>query len=444
LRDALALLGAAVLSVACAALIVVGGLAMLAPVAVMVIAGIAFSARFRILFLIFGGMAVFQSSSQVSVLKTGYVIAAALAVVVAAAESSRRGEARTEPTLNLVFGASFLFIGVLTAPTIAGVLAGTAPLDAMRDGFPYVLLAASPVLALDAARAFDVRALRAIFVTLGILAGVSFAVNWLDRRGLASLAVDRVFLSSLMLCGATVAYAVSRIVNGDAHGRTAWVVVSCAIPAMVFATGTRAGLLLLLIPIAMFFVASQLTWMQRIAYGFVGLVAGTVAVVAVVLALVAVAGIDKSSVEARLTSIPGVSTNAIASQSLRERGAQREAARAIWSDYPVAGAGAGVRFSWFDPFGRPRTAFTIDSALSFPAKFGLIGMAALAFWIWAAARLVRARRRLGAVVAADSLTVFTVFAATYGLLTSPLEEKGLAFGVIMMFSLLMAESRIEQ
>jgi len=434
------MLAATLLSVALAALIVVGGKALAAAVGAAGLALILASARFRLVFIVFVGMAVFQSSAEVSTAKTGYVIGAMLAICVAAAESIRHRDARAEPAFNVVFLCSVLLLGVLSAPTAVGVMSGTDLTSAVRDALPYVLLAASPVLALDAARGFDQRALRGIFATVGALAGIGFAINWLNRRGLATIGVAHLLLSSFILCGAAVSYAVSRVVDGSERGRLPWLILACAVPGFIFVTGTRAGLLLLVIPMVMFLIASRLTILQRVVYGVVGFAAAIAVIAVVALTLVSVFGVDRARLDERLSSIPGFRSTALATASLDERAAERRDAIQVWKQHPVVGAGAGVQFRWVSPTGVNRSAFTIDSLLSFPAKFGVIGVIALLAWLAAVGRLTMKRRRAGAQIAGDALIVFAVFAALYGYLASPLEEKGLAFALIFMFALLLVES----
>lgn len=397
------------------------------------------STWFRVAFIVGGGILVLQSSTGVSSLKLAYVAGVIGAIGISTVRVvSDTHLASVRPVRNVLVAVLGLSLALMISTAI-GVSNGVDVLDAVRDAFPFFLIACSPIIALDMSIDVGVPAQRSAFAIVGLVAACSFAVAWLGRRGLAGVSADSAFLASFMLCAAAVAYASSRVIDGPVRGRAGWFVIACVIVVLALSTGTRSAFLLATLPAVALVVSGRHTFVRRIGYAVAGLLMGGLTIAVMAIAFTAVLGVDRGMLQDRLTSLPLISDNGVTYQSLNERAAQREAASATWASSPIIGAGAGTRIEWIDSSGMPRSSFTSDTVIAFPAKFGAIGVLALVIWLLAIAGLLRHFRSKGAHVAGNALVALAVVSLGYAFLSSPLEDKGAAFGLIFLIALLVSE-----
>ena len=119
----------------------------------------------------------------------------------------------------------------------------------LRDAAPYFLVASSPVLALDAASSpRAARLVLPVFVAVGMLSGLSFAIEWVGRRGLSDLAFDRLLLPTWAPAAALFCYAASRLFY-SARFPLGWSLLALLLPGLVLLTATRSALLWLVGPL---------------------------------------------------------------------------------------------------------------------------------------------------------------------------------------------------
>jgi hypothetical protein len=128
--------------------------------------------------------------------------------------------------------------------------------------------------------------------------------------------------------------------------------------------------------------------------------------------------------------------------SYKDRLTQARVAWDTFKENPLLGAGAGTAFEW-KPQGLPRTSSPVlDTPVTFPAKFGLIGLAAALLVVakyWSFMKIL-ARRRVP-TVAHLALAGYLAVAVGLTTLVSPLEDKGLSFGLILALALVLREAQ---
>jgi hypothetical protein len=91
-----------------------------------------------------------------------------------------------------------------------------------------------------------------------------------------------------------------------------------------------------------------------------------------------------------------------------------------------------------------RSSSILDTSVTFPAKFGLLGLAAVLLVVgkyWSFIRILACRRE--PTVAQLALVGYLALVAGSAILTDPLEDTGLSFGLILILALVLGEAKVE-
>ena len=426
---------------------------------------LAFDGRFRVAFVLFGGMVVLQSSQTLDAPKIVYLVGTFVCLV-AALGAVRR--ARRTPAVRL--GSQWLMASGALAVLIAisfliARASGTPPTDWLRDAANYALFAAVPIFALDAQASASRKLLVGMLVVAGLLGGVSWSVEWLSRRQILELPFDRLVFPSAQVPSMLYVFAMAKALT-DRRRTAMWVALAGVTLGFFIVTGTRSSLLLLIGPFAM---AALAGW-ALIRHSLKTLVLHWVVALAVLLvfqlalALPAILGPGRAGGEPsasgpaptagptvaegptilddRFTSLPTVITNPATDDSVRERVAQYRAAWTLFVSSPIVGVGPGHPIEWIDVSGYPRSGFTADTPLVMPAKFGLLGI--VVFLGFAGAygatvrRAVQLDRRSEVTLTLVGFGVLTILGLPLGFLV---EDKGASLALILLLALAFTERR---
>jgi hypothetical protein len=404
-------------------------------VAALLLVGAIQSGAFRLSLVVLGGLVVLQSSAGLSASKAAYLGAAGLAVLVAA-EANRRDESSDalgiRPPLRRIGIGMFL---VVLVGLVAAKMSGTPISEAARDAAPYLLLASTPLLAVDAANHIRRAPLELLFAVAGSMAAASFAITWLERRHLASLPFNRLFFPSFSLAVAFFCFTFARAYVEDKT--SIWFLfLSGVVLALLLVTATRSALVLFIAPLVM----AVADWNGPRNLVRLGLLAVALALLAVGLTRVAATTlhVDASRITSRLSSVSLVGSDPTATQSLTERTIQTRLAWKSFTAAPVVGMGLGHHLVWRDQFGTVHDAFTADTGLVYLAKFGIVGVLVLVF-VLSSFRVVLQRIRARARPADyAALLGFLGWAIGSLPLGAPFEDKGFAFGLIFLIALAMS------
>jgi hypothetical protein len=392
--------------------------------------------RVRLPFLVFGGLAVLQSSQDVNLLKVLYL--AGVGIAVAGSVIRLQGALSVGGVIGVnarpLMLVSGLFLAMIGLSFPVAMSYGTSPDAWLRDASAYLLFAAAIVVGVDAAASYSPRAIVWLLVVTGLISTVSFTVQWVGSgwRGLADLPLQRVVLASFFLPAAIFTYASVRAVLSGARSSMPWVVCAGIVAALMLATGTRSSLLLGIGPVAGL-------WFYRKNGHRVGarlLTVGALFAVGIVVAVqLGAIGGDTGRLLARFESIGSLLGNPGSDSSVLDRLAQTHAGLQSFLSAPITGVGAGHLFRWLDGLGLARESFILDAPTAFLAKFGLTGAAAA---LAAAALLIRwprARASRAAVDAAAWAGFMAICAIWFLFFGSPWEEKGFSLAMALLIAL---------
>jgi hypothetical protein len=430
-RDRTQYVAAVAIAVVMGAVLTVEPVIALLPVAVLVGALLLVDGRARVVFVVFGGIAVFQQGDELTPLKAmflmGFLVASAGAVMHLEGLMSTQAYRLLRPLL-----AASVAVGVLLVVSGGVAYAHGTPLASLwlRDIAPYALFAAAPVFALDAWSAFSYRALVRLLVAAGLLGAVAFAVTWLQRRGIADFALARIGLATHFLPAGLFAYAMSLALDAK---RLRWLAVAGFTLALLLATGTRSSLALLAAPLAIAFGARRAI-AQRSIRLFVFVPITILLTLAAVAAVLHFSDADQADVSRRIEAFRTSGTGM--DNSYIERLRQTSVAWDTFKDDIVFGAGPGTIFQWVTVDRRLISSYLLDTPATFPAKFGLVGLLVLAFVL---VKYVSFIRMVGRERVNDGtyfmLVGYAAIAVASTLFYSPLEDKGFAFTLILIVAL---------
>ena len=415
-----------------------------------------FDGRIRVAFVLFGGMVALQSSATFDATKVAYLVGTlvCLAGALAAVWRARR---TPEVALRLRWIATSAALAVLIAISfLVAQSHGTSFTAWLRDVGAYALFAAVPIFALDAHASTSRKLLVGMLVLAGSLGGASWAVEWLGRRQILDLPINRIVFPSGQLPSVLYLFAMATALTLGRRS-AAWAALAGVILGLFLLTATRSSLLLLIGPLVMAILVGRAhlrSSLRSVA------VHGAVAVALVLvfqlgLVLAGPLGIGKvgepgssspaatpgpNVVGDHLGSLPGLLGNPGSDSSIKERVAQYQAAWALFVSSPIVGVGPGHSIDWTDVSGYPRAGFTADTPLVMPAKFGILGIlvflgAALAY----GSTVLTAARR-------DRRSPITLTLIAYGLWTIVglplgfvLEDKGASLALMLLLALAFVE-----
>jgi O-antigen ligase len=406
------------------------------PIGLLVAALLLVDGRARLAFVVFGGPLVLQRSEGLAMSKLALL--AGFVVAFAGAFFNVRKRRRTA-AYNLarpLLAASTTFAALAVLALVLAYARGTPLVDSVRDITPYLLFASAPIFALDAQAVLGRKALVRVLVALGTFGAVSFAVAWLERRGIANLPLARVGVQSLFIPAALFSYAMSIVLQTNAR-RPRWLLLAAILLALLIATGTRATLTLIVAPLAIL-VASRRQLARR-SFRLALLAPVAVAMtIGFALAVVEFTHADISYLQNRLTLLRSSGQSA-SDASFNDRLEQGRVAWAAFKSSPAFGVGPGYLFEWTPQGELPQSGFVLDTPLTFPAKFGILGLAVLVFVLtrfWSFARsLVRG---WGPDVPYLAVVGYLGVVMALSLFAPPFEDKGFAFGLIVLSAVALA------
>jgi O-Antigen ligase len=391
-----------------------------------ILAGLSRNSGVQIGVVLVGGLVLLHGEDRLTPAKLAYLIVTAGVVLNAMAQSFHlRATAIGRSAAPLVVP-SLVLLGMLGISYLVAAGNDATASDWLRDSSPYLLLAATPFLAVSLRGTSSPGFVEGLLVATGGLTAISFWIYFASRRDLPSPGSD-FLLPSFYLPAALFAYATTVAIQ-DRRRAWLWTLLALGVLSLIFLSGTRTTLIFLAAPLVVLVLSPhRRPVLARIAVALIAfVVAWTVALPA--------AGVGTQEATERLTSTP-----LAGDQSLRDRSRQTEAARRTWEQYPILGVGPGHFFEW-SSFGYTERAFAIDSPVSYVAKFGVLGL--LSVVIAGIALTLFCRQRLRDPITREGASALAGFAAIavagipFGV---PLEDKGFAFGSLLLLTLALPD-----
>jgi O-antigen ligase len=417
--------------------------------------GLVFDGRFRVAFVLFGGMLALQSSPNLDATKIGYLVGALLCLVAAL---TAVWSARTTPAIKLRapwIAASTALALLIAMSFLVAQGEGTSTIDWMRDVAAYGLFAAVPIFALDAEVSASRKLLVGMLVIAGLMGGLAWAVEWLGRRQILELPIERLVFPSGQLPGMLYLFAMATAFTAGKRSLR-WGLLAGVILGLFLITGTRSSLLLLIGPLVMAVLAGR----THLRSTLIALASHAVVAVVVVIAfqfaleLPALVEADRGSpvqsgspdppsvIGERLGTVPAVLGNMSSDPSFKERLAQYQAAWALFASSPIVGVGPGHSIEWINVSGQPQTGYEADTPLVLPAKFGILGvlvfLGAAAAYVSTVVIALRKDRRSGITLTLFGYGVWTIVGLPLGF---AVEDKGASLALMLLLALAFVGTR---
>lgn len=392
------------------------------------------SARARFVVVVFGGLVVFQSSDDLTPPKLAYLLALGVSFGAALVRLPSLADMPAFHDLRPLLRASILMFALISVSLPVSVLNDVPQKTWLRDVAPYVLVACAPFFALDAQASMPVKTLRRLVIAGGLLGTLGFTVRWLTSRQIADLSFVPVGLPTLLLASTVFAFGMAILLHGS-RDRVRWAVLTSLVLAMLLSTGTRAALILVAAPLAIVFGAYE-----RLTQRSIRLVIATPLVALLVVlgaqGVLRATNADQEAVAAR-TSLLFDTGDRRADPSYVERVAQTDASWDAFRASPLLGAGPGTPIVWTNPNDNVvYSSTTIDSSVSFLAKFGLLGLVVFGYLVVGYIATVRRFRTRtgGATILQLAMVGFGGVIVAWSLLHNPYEDKGLAIGLMLLLA----------
>lgn len=395
------------------------------------------SPRIRTLFIVFGGMLVFQSSDALTTRKLLFLLGAGVCVAGALANTWKLGRQPAARDIAPLYGASRAYVVLVLASLPVSLAYGTPHKEWVRDASVYLLFAAAPILAFDAQTGFTPRGLRRLLVAAGIAGTAAYAAQWLSSRHI--LHVPGSFgLPTFLLGGALFAYAIAVVLEAE-RGRLRWLLVAAAVFAAYVVTGTRSSLVFLAAPVAIL-IGSRRHAARRFLRLAIAIPIAALLVGLSVHYFVREAGAKGDVLTQRLQLL--FHSGGVQDGSYIDRRNEHLASWKLFREHPVLGAGPGHPIPWIDNSGTRVSTANVDSPIEYLAKFGLLGLWPLAVLVVATGRVLR-RLRLrtgGRSIAQLALIGYVGIIVAWSALSVAFDDKGFASGVLVLLAVALGEA----
>jgi O-antigen ligase len=395
-----------------------------------------FSPVARVAFVVFGGLLVFHSAAELTPPKLLFLFGVAVSVAGALARAQHFKRDPAHRAVAPLFAASRAFLVLILVSLPVSMAHQTPHKEWLRDAAPYLLFAVMPLLAYDAKTGLSERALRRLLLVAGLAGTIAFVAQWLSSRGIANVSVFG--LPTIMLGAALFAYAIAVVLEGDRQ-RLRWLVLASAILAGLLTTGTRSAVIVLAAPIAIVLGARRHFARRSVRLAIV-LPAAVLLIALGVQSVLRTTGAKRDKLDSRVQLL--FHTGGSTDQSYAARLAVTRASWKVFRQSPLLGAGPGYPISWEDSNGVQTSATSVDSAVSYLAKFGLLGLWPLAVLAWSLRRVLRLlREQTGErTIGQLALIGFAAVFVAWSVLQVPFEDKGLASGFLLLLALALSES----
>lgn len=394
----------------------------------------------RLAIFIIGGLVAMGGDAGLGPAKLAYAAFVLACFAVSCYHISRQANSKWATTIRAANWATLLLLGVSVGAVIIGAISnrGLAPIG--QDAFTYFLIAAAPMIGLEAGLTSRLRSILLIAAVAGIVAAVGWSAWWLARRGSSIGGIEHVALVTSFLGFAVFAVGIVMMINlRSARGRLLWAGLVIAIPIIYIVAGSRSMIVFLLGLFGMVGLRRHgrvnVSQFAIIGLSITGVALAVIAVVIPVLP-------DGEGILRRFTrTIALINADSLLSDgSAIERGRAYEYAAAYFLQSPIFGQGFGLIYPSVS--GNSIGDLKVDTPLLITAKFGIVGAACIAIaliLVWWIIRLNRGPSglRLGEM----AFWAFAWASLARSIFVAPTEEKGFAYSIALLIAMAIAASR---
>jgi hypothetical protein len=406
--------------------------------AVVGIYALAQHALIRSIALIAGGLLVLWQSAEVTFAKVAY-----LGIILLVFFLGLNNIARHWSRARQIGAPVLLFVAATVGAVIAlsGLVAlstGVSPEAWALDSTAYWLLIVAVVVGLDlGASDFSPRHVVALLLVAGLCTAAGYTLEWWGRRHLVDSGISHTLFPSMLLAGAAFSLAVSRAMVGKQPYLMG--IIASILAGAIFIAGTRAAIFFL-VPLVVIFVRAR-GWTRRrmIPLGLAA-VATLVVIWSVVGVFAETGSLNLESVNNRIvTSVPLIlSGDFTRDPSLYGRSLETSLLFKVWLQEPWLGVGPGHKYAIQVPGQSPLFDIVlVDSPVLPLARFGLIGVATLLALL--AALSFSRLRRSATKIPAEALFAFISMVFVWAIVSSALDDKGVALGLVPLIGLAARE-----
>jgi len=383
----------------------------------------------RAVVVIAGGLTLLQLSPGLSVEKFAYLATLVVATLFAGAHiASRWSAAKTLGALPILVTTGGV-AAIVALSALVAIHSGITIQAWALDVPAYGMLLVAAVLGLDLAlSSHRPRDIAVALLLAGLITAVGYAIYWTRLRGVSQFDFSRFVFPSQFLPAAAFCLTLAYAFDGRRTYSTAFLATLLVLAMLV--SGTRI-LILFVVPVIVTMAVASGHRRLRIVSLIIVATTTLVLVVGIVGNTSVVEAFNLDVVEARLGSIIPLltSSDATTDGSLYQRYLQTHALQQAWMQNPIFGVGPGALYSYANTFNDRPT----DSPLAILSRFGVVGAAAIVVLF---ATLFASRLRRGAHwVPATALLAFISLVAAWSLVSSPLDDKGVALGLIPLIGL---------
>lgn len=382
----------------------------------------------RLLVLVFGGLVVLGSSTEVSTAKLIYG-AAVLGVAMISIINLLRDPPPWLARTWLWLGLALALAGSMVISTVA--TPGSDPTSIIRQGLFYMLIPLAPFIGVETGRELRLATTLWIAGGAGTLTAVGFAVDWLSRRGVAAFNLNFLVLGSTVLAGLGFALTLLIAVSTKGRQRVLWATMAAIIPVAMLVTGTRTNLMLFVVIVGMLGPLAKYRLHPGRAFAAVILVGAAIIIMLPIAARMLLS--DPTFLDKRVFALLEVlSGSAAGDQSFQWRAIQYQYALDQIELRPLLGHGLG----WNPPF-------AMDTPLVTVIKLGIVGTVVLVLFLVTSLlvieKLAQARGYAPIHAAARGMAVLLVALLPFG---SPIEDRGFSFTLALLFAGVAAAANV--
>ena len=410
----------------------------LIPAAVVALVLLLTDVHFRLGVVVVGALLILQTTQHVDTTKIIYLIVFSLTFALALLRSSPSVQLhRSLLSMSLVLfalaGLSFF---------VAATHGGSAG-NWVRDVTALLLLASTPIFALDAEVSGSEPVVATLFVITGLVAAVAFSAQAVAGRALpGSSEGNRVALLTLLLPAALFSYSCAQALIGRSN-RPIWLLISFLILAILLLSARRSIFAIMLIPIVIMLASGRSMLRSIVKVGLV-IGAGLLGFALVVGYFASSIGIRRERIIKRLATVVMVLENPKSDKSFQMRASETLSATEVFLTEPVLGVGPGHIFKFRSATGKPRSNWAIvDTPMAIPAKYGLVGVGFFLAAGLAVIVFIRGLIRItGRGAPALALIAFGAFSVGRSLLGPPFDDKGYSMGLMFLFALCLIDAKV--